>query len=264
MYLEVPLKLESYIESIKNQTQFIDQKTDRITLLQIGKSKKPEHTKLMYLMYNPFPITLHIDLNFFTDLHNLYKMYPAEFDVAPGTCFAFVMYVNQDCCLNVNEENFTNKLKHQINTRIMRMQNANFKGKYRNSLIFSIQDPEVEIDKTILLNKAEQEEMKKELSQEFIDFDPQFIDKMNIELVNLKTQDNDLVFKFKFSNMSDFNFIVKKVKIKIFDEKQQFLVSLDEQIKFKAHSSKEISVFVKKEELRNIDLTQMQVKINLV
>lgn len=264
MYLEVPIKLENYVQEIKKQTQYIDQETDRITLLQIGKSAKNDHVKLMYLMYNPFPITLNIDLNFFQDLSNLYKIYPANFSVAPGTCFAFVVYANKDRNLNIDEQRFIKHLQQHINSRIMRMQNADFKGKYKNSLIFSIQEPEIAIDQTIQLNKEDQEILRKQMTQQFIDFSPEYLNKIDIQLLKLQEEQDDFIFKFKFSNLSELNLIIKRIKIKIFDETKKFYINLTEPIKFKAHTSKDISVYVKKEELHDIDLHNIQVKISLI
>ena len=127
MFLEVPIKLEGYISAIKDQTKFINQDSNKITLLQVGKADKEEHTKLMYLLYNPYPVTLTIDLNFFDDVNNLYKMYPTQFQVAPETSYAFVVFVNKYRPLSINENRLISILKRNIDSRTILVIKVNTK-----------------------------------------------------------------------------------------------------------------------------------------
>lgn len=261
MYLEVPVKLESYVSAIKQQTQYLNTDCDCITLLQVGKANKDEHTKLMYLIYNPYPINLHVDLNLFNDINNLYKMYPGEFSVSPNTCYAFVVYVNSDSILSINERSLINHLKRNVDHKLINLLDYDFSGKYKNSLIYSIEDPQHEIDQTVVLpstNRVMQPEV-----QEFINFSSQYLDEMQMELDNLSMQDDCYKFCFKFTNHNEHNFIVSRIRLKLFNDQKKFYVNIKEQVKFKAYSSKVVSVFIPTNELHDVDVTTLEIKISL-
>lgn len=260
MFLEVPIKLEGYINAIKEQTKFIQQESNRITLLQVGKSQQEEHTKLMYILYNPYPVTLTIDLNFFDDVNNLYKMYPTQFQVAPETSFAFVVFVNKYRPLAINERRLISILKRNIDGRIMRMNNTSYQGKYQNSLIYNIDEPRLEIDKTMLLNKKHTNKPEDEI----VEFNSTYNEFIKIDLLKLTDDSENYIFKFKFLNESNFNFKVKRLKFKLFDDIKKFYVNINEEVVFKNHSSKEITIYINKAELKDVDVRDLQVKISLV
>lgn len=260
MFLEVPIKLEGYISAIKDQTKFINQDSNKITLLQVGRADKEEHTKLMYLLYNPYPVTLTIDLNFFDDVNNLYKMYPTQFQVAPETSYAFVVFVNKYRPLSINENRLISILKRNIDSRIMRMNNTSYQGKYKNSLIYNIERPHLEIDKTMLLNKKHSNNPENEV----IEFNSSYNEYIKIDLIKLTDDQENYIFKFKFSNDSNLNFKVKRLKFKLFDDVKKFYVNINEEVEFKNHSSKEITIYINKMELKDVDVRDLQVKISLV
>ncbi|MBL0701487.1 MAG: hypothetical protein JJV90_00040, partial [Spiroplasma sp.] len=53
MFLEIPIKLEGYVEDIKRHSRLVEG-TKIITLIKIGETKLADKTKLMLLIYNPF------------------------------------------------------------------------------------------------------------------------------------------------------------------------------------------------------------------
>lgn len=261
MYLEVPIKLENYVTSIKQQTQYIKNDCHCLTLLQVGKANKDEHVKLMYLLYNPYPATIKVDLNLFNDINNLYKMYPGEFNISPNTCYAFVVYAHNDCVLSINESNLVNYLKRCIDHRLIKLNNIDFSGKYKNSLIYTIDDPKIDIDQTVLLNHTQS--LMEPQVQEFIPFDVKYLSDMQMELESLTGVGDSYQFIFKFTNISSNNFIVNRIRIKLFDANKKFYVNIKEQVKFKQHSSKTINVFIPVSELHDVDVSKLDIKISL-
>ena len=140
------------------------------------------------------------------------------------------------------------------------MNNTSYQGKYKNSLIYNIERPHLEIDKTMLLNKKHSNNPENEV----IEFNSSYNEYIKIDLIKLTDDQENYIFKFKFSNDSNLNFKVKRLKFKLFDDVKKFYVNINEEVVFKNHSSKEITIYINKMELKDVDVRDLQVKISLV
>ncbi len=258
MYLEIPLKLEHFVEAIKKQSKYIDPDSDKITLLQVGKASGEEHIKLMYLIFNPHITPINVSLNLFNDVKYLYKMYPSEFVVLPNTIAAFVVYSSKDMQLSINEDFLQLYFKRNIDNRLMRMKNISFTGKYKNSLIYNINDAQVSVDKTIMIDKKTLDEVI-----EYKAYNPQHdLLQINLETINKTT--SQYQFVYKMINDTDQNIFIKRIKMKIYDKDKKYYININQKINFKQHSSKKITISVSKDDISNIDFQQMQIKISVI
>ena len=117
MFLEIPIKLEGYVNEIKRQTKLLDG-SKNITMLQLGKVDLKDKKKIMYVIYNPFNAIIHVNCNFFTKESKVCKLYPGEFDLLPDRAYAFVAYVTGDEAVEIDENKILLDLKERINYRI--------------------------------------------------------------------------------------------------------------------------------------------------
>ena len=190
MYLEIPIKLESYVNEIKKQVKNIEN-VEKLTLLQIGKSNYNDKYKQMYIIYNPFPVVMDINSNFFIN-KKIYKMYPSEFKLYPETAYVFVAFLEQETNLEINENNLINLFKKQINSRIMRLEKINYTGKYKESLIYNLDEIKIDVENTININtnNFKNEENKEET---YINFKQEMINDLDFVLENLDFNDNEVI-----------------------------------------------------------------------
>ena len=259
MYLEIPIKLESYVNEIKKQVKNIE-KESKLTLLQIGKSNYNDKYKLMYILYNPFPVVLDINPNFFSN-QKVYKMYPSEFKLYPETAYAFVVFLEQEMILEINEKNLTNIYKQQINSRIMRLEKINYEGKYKESLIYNLDEIKVDVEKTINLNSNEK---INNIIQEdnFIEFKQTMINDLDFVLDDLNFEENEVIFTIELINKGNKNIEFFHAKIKISDDKRKYFVDINENIKLKANTKKNIKIAIDKKELI-LNFEKIKVKVNI-
>ena len=112
----------------------------------------------------------------------------------------------------------------------------------------------------MLLNKKHSNNPENEV----IEFNSSYNEYIKIDLIKLTDDQEKYIFKFKFSNDSNLNFKVKRLKFKLFDDVKKFYVNINEEVVFKNHSSKEITIYINKMELKDVDVRDLQVKISLV
>ena len=175
-------------------------------------------------------------------------MYPSEFKLYPETAYAFVVFLEQEMILEINEKNLTNIYKQQINSRIMRLEKINYEGKYKESLIYNLDEIKVDVEKTINLNSNEK---INNIIQEdnFIEFKQTMINDLDFVLDDLNFEENEVIFTIELINKGNKNIEFFHAKIKISDDKRKYFVDINENIKLKANTKKNIKIAIDKKEL---------------
>ena len=255
MYLEIPKKLEGYTNDLKKQTKFINQKKQKIILIQIAKSESNDQIKSLYMIYNPFPMDLSINQNSFINSENLYKMYPSQFVVSPNTAHAFVAFIAHDEILQMDEKIFLIILKSSLNSRINRMRKLDMREKYQESLIFQINPKSIELSNTMKLDALLPQHKSKDLLSNDV----------SVKLEQLLEDKVNYILKLKFVNNSDLkNVEIKKIKMKLFDTKHKFFINLNQYFQIKPMSTKNMTIFIDKKELSEVIFEDLEIKISLI
>lgn len=259
MYLQIPVKLERYIEQIKRQTnRFIDEK--KLTLLQIGKSKNGDTYKIMMLLYNPYNNPIHITPNLFSSNDAIYKMYPNEFKIGADTVSAFVLFTSKDSKIKINELELLTSIKSDIET-ILEKYNKDDAEQIEVHHYFQVNPTDFESDKTIALSNLKIEPN----GLETISYTNEHDDELVVKFSEIIEKDNTCAIELDISNSNDKqNIKIKGMNLKLSDGEHKMHISSDEQLVIKAQSSKRIRVYVNKIEFSLIKREQMQMKATIL
>lgn len=284
MFLNIPVKLEMYIDQIKNQTKHLKNQ-DRITLLKLGETKNPDAVKLLYVIYNPFPTAVKIDCNSFTKESRLYKMYPTEFSVSPDTAAAFVCFVTSGSEIIFNEEKFLNQMRNSIKTKLIKLDET-INHEYNQSNLIKIEPTEVSFDETILLNEFISAKSKtdkldsnlefndKNLQQnenielkniEYLQFVPKYDKLINVILEDISLVADDVDFRLKFENLSDdIHFKMDGFRLKMSDYESKIIIDAKSSFTLKSKTSKITNIKITKNKFNLINYEKLQLKITIL
>ncbi len=259
MFLQVPIKLERYINEIKrNSIRFNG--VNQIALLPIGKTKTGETFKQMFMIYNPYQEAIRITPNFFLSSNKIYKMYPSEFELGADTVSAFVLFITEDVKVHINDAELLSNLKGEISTLL------------ENSKHYGSETEQVEIhrvhkfdpvdfaeDKTISLEQFAVKEIK---TENFKVSDQKFIDTKLSKIITEETRDAiEIIIENK---KVDTNFAIKGISLKLFDDEHKIHVTANEAITLKAASKKAIRIYVNKLEFSLLNQEKMQMKVTIL
>ncbi len=260
MYLNIPVKLESYVSVIKEQTRFLKD-DDKITLLKLGTTKSDDTFKLMYLIYNPFPITMHFDCNSFSPVGKIYKIYPSNLAISPKTAYAFVAFVSNCEEITLNEDVIVKGLRQNISGRVQKL-NSNFENEFEESRMFEVDPASVEVDKTVMLNPKNK---SNEDDYIYTKYTPKFEEYVIVSLDSVDTFDNELKLNVKFQNKhEDLNFEMNGFRLKMEDYSSKIIINAKEKFNVKSQTTKIVSVYVNYKEFEKINLENMKIKITII
>ncbi len=259
MYLQVPVKLERYIDEIKSQTKRL---TDRkkVTLLQIGKSKTNETYKIMMLVYNPYSNPIHITPNLFTSEHSIYKMYPSEFKIGADTVSAFVLFTTKDVKISINEEQLLNNIKSEIET-VLRQSNY-----YENTMeqievhqVLKINPLELQLDQTINLGESIDKQFD---TITFTSKEEQYV---SIAFNDIIETEKASAIELNIINKDEIrNILINGLNLKLSDRVHKMHIAIEQPIMLKAASSKNVRIYVNKIELSLINRENLEIKATIL
>ncbi|MGL5021633.1 MAG: hypothetical protein ACRC5R_06390 [Mycoplasmatales bacterium] len=260
MFLEIPIKLESYVTEIKRQTKYI-QNTNKITLLQMGSTKIEDKTKYLILLYNPFPVSIKINCDFFTKESRVCKMYPGEFILHPDSAYALVVYVSGDQKVGIDENKFVANLKNNISKRISRLNNNVEEVGFEPHNIYKIQANDFELEKTVNLDTY----LKNTDNDKFEKYKKDYSAYVSVLLSKVDVQDRVVKIGVKFSNsLSTSNLELDGYRLKLFDSKKIIHVEVKQKIRLKSQSSKIAYIQLNRIEFDQVDQKNMQFKIVII
>ncbi len=260
MYLNIPVKLESYVSVIKNQTRFIANQ-NKLTLLKLGTTKGADSSKLMYLIYNPYPISMVFDCNSFLPKGEVFKTYPSVIEVSPKTAYAFVLFVSKVDEIALNEELLLNQLRANISARIQKL-NVVRENEFEESRLFDINPEAIEINKTINLNSVSKQ---LDVEETFIKYKAAHESLVHVTLDSVETLDHEVKLNIKFENIDEYlNLEMAGFRLKMEDFYSKVIISAKESFTVKSKTTKIISVVIKEQEFDKIDLEYMKVKITII
>lgn len=256
MFLEIPSKLEQYIDDIKKQMKYINPE-NKIVLLRVGSSIQNENRKIMYLIYNPFAIDINIDCNFFTNDSEIFKLYPSEFKLRPNTAHAFIAFTSKkEGNVEVDEQQYIMHLRNNIFKKLSKLNNIETYSGYKSTHIFNIESHEYNSDETIYLNEHQNEMMEKLTTSKFD------TKKLNIKIDNLeKIDDNYNVVLSITNNDETKNFKSNGYNLKFIDHENIALISIKSELILKSMSKKKFKISFPSKELINFDQNNMKIKL---
>ncbi len=260
MYLQVPVKLERYIDEIKRQTnRFVDEK--KLTLLQIGKSKSGDTYKVMMLMYNPYSNPIHITPNLFASGDSIYKMYPNEFKIGADTISAFVLFTSKDANISINEQELLTSIKSDIENMLQKFDNRNGEEQIEVHHIFKVDPTDFETDKTVVLSKNDIDLAGLE-TVKFTNNDDQFI---HVGFNDIIENEKSTAIELQITNSDETrNIKISGINLKLTDGIRKMHIASDQEMVIKAASSKKVRIFVNKLEFGLIDSTKMEMKATIL
>ncbi len=259
MYLQVPVKLERYIDEIKRQTnRFVDEK--KLTLLQIGKSKSGETYKVMMLMYNPYSNPIHITPNIFASDDSIYKMYPNEFKIGADTISAFVLFTSKDAHISINEQELLSSIKSDIENILQKFEDST-EEQIEVHHIFKVDPTDFETDKTVVLTKKEIDTSSLE-TVKFTNNDDQFI---RVGFNEIIENEKSTAIELQISNSDEErNIKIGGINLKLSDGVRKMHIASDQGMVIKAASSKKVRIYVNKIEFGLIDASKMEMKATIL
>ncbi len=259
MYLQIPVKLERYIDEIKSQTKRLTDKK-KLTLLQIGKSKTNETYKLMMLIYNPYSNPIHITPNLFASENSIYKMYPSEFKIGADTVSAFVLFTTKDVKVNINEEQLLSNIKSEIETSLNRHKlfDTNFE-QIEVHQVLKVDPLDFQLDKTINLNEninMDAETIKFTITEE---------KNIDISFSGIIETNSSSALELNITNKDlTRNILVNGLNLKLSDKMHKMHIAIEQPIMLKAASSKKVRIYVNKLELSLIDKDKLEMKATIL
>ncbi len=258
MFLEIPIKLEGYVEDIKRHSRLVEG-TKIITLIKIGETKLADKTKLMLLIYNPFDKKIDINCDFFTKNSCVYKLYPGEFSVLPNHAYAFVAYVSKENIVAIDEVKLIANMKMKISTRISSWYDYTQENNYEPHNIYKIIPNNIEIDKTINLNDLMVSDAPK-----FIDYTKEHMNNVTITIDKIEEKDKIINIGIKFINESEIlNLKINGFKLKIFDNSKIIHIDVSNKFSLTARTTKMIFIQLNKIEFAQINKEKIRFKITL-
>ncbi len=259
MYLQVPIKLERYINEIKSQTKMLMDKK-KVTLLQIGKSEKNTTYKLMMLIYNPYNNPIHITANLFTSENSIYKMYPSEFKIGADTVSAFVLFTTKDVKVNINEEQLLSNIKSEIETILNKSELVKEEmEQIEVHQVLKVDPLDFELDKTINLSEDIY------LDVETVKFTS--IEEKNI-IINytgiIETKTSSAIELSIVNKDVTKNILIQGINLKLSDRVHKMHIAVEQPILLKAASSKNVKIYVNKLEMSLIDKDRLEMKATIL
>ncbi len=260
MYLQVPVKLERYIDDIKRQTnKFVDEK--KLTLLQIGKSKSGETYKIMMLMYNPYSNPIHITPNLFASDSSIYKMYPNEFKIGADTISAFVLFTTKDVTISINEQELLSSIKSDIENMLLRLEKNDNDNQIEVHQVFKIDPSHFEADQTMVLEHSNLN-IDEIDSVKFTNNDEQYI---NVEFIQISDNEKNTAIEIQVTNTdSKRNIEISGINLKIADGTRKMHIATNQKMLIKASSSKKMRIYVNKLEFSLIEQEKMEMKATIL
>ncbi len=261
MFLQIPVKLERYINEIKkNAVRF--KGASQISLLPIGKTKNGETYKLMFMIYNPYQEAIRITPNFFLSANKIYKMYPSEFELGADTVSAFVLFLTEDVKVHINELELISNIKGEINSLL---ENSKYMESETKQVeihqVLKIDPLEVDVDHTISLDAINLNNFEVE-TVDFKTSDNEFI---NTELIKIIKEEKSNALELSVANnCSEYNFKIKGVSLKLDDGEHKLHVTADEALVLKAQSKKNIRIYVNKIEFGLLNQEKMKIKVTIL
>ncbi len=259
MYLQVPVKLERYINEIKRSaTRFNGM--SQIALLSIGKSKNGETYKQMFMIYNPYQEKIKITPNFFTSSNKVYKMYPSEFELGADTISAFVLFMSEDVNITINENELLSNIRGEITEQLNLSKFHNIDSEQVEiHRVHKIEPINVEFDKTMDLKEL----MTTNVST--VNFKNSDREMMDITLNDIVNTEISSAIEIIINNKSEnYNYRIKGINLKIDDGDYKIHVSVEENIVIKALTQKKMRIDVNKLEFSLIDQEKMQIKVTIL
>ncbi len=260
MYLNIPVKLENYVSVIKDQTRFI-KSHDKITLLKLGTTTDEETSKLMYLIYNPFPITMTFDCNSFLPLGRVYKTYPASIKVSPKTAYAFIAFVSGIDEITLNESNILDSLRINISSRVLKLNKPEVND-FEETRMHEIDIDQIDINQTMKLDSfipQPEEEIN------YINYTTKYDSDIVVALDSYDHVDDRIKLNVKFENRSvNTNLKMRGFRLKMEDVASKVIISAREEFSVKARSTKIVSVYINSSQFDNVKLENMKLKITII
>ncbi len=259
MYLQIPVKLERYIDEIKRQTnRFVDEK--KLTLLQIGKSKSGDSYKMMMLMYNPYSNPIHITPNLFTSENSIYKMYPNEFKIGADTISAFVLFTSKDRKISINEQELLTSIKSDIENLLEQFKDYNNDQAIEVHHLFKIDPTDFESDQTVVLSEG-----NLSLDNETVKFTNSDDECVRINFNEIIEEETSTAIELQIINSDENrNIQINGINLKLSDGVRKMHIVTDQKMIIKAASSKKIRIFVNKIEFGLIDANNMEMKATIL
>jgi hypothetical protein len=260
MLLEIPIKLESYVNEIKRQTKFINDDS-KISLIQMGKTNVDDKTKYLLLMYNPFPSSIKIDCDFFTAESKVCKMYPGEFYLHGQSAYAFVVYVSGENTVEIDEDKILGNLRSSISSRLSKLIENDEEQGYEPHNIYKIEANQIDIENTINL-ESYLEDIKNPI---FVKYSQKHINVVDVYLTEIIPEDGYVKIGVKFTNNSDnVDLELNGYRLKIFDSMKIMHIEIKQVIKLKHKTSKITYIHLNKIEFEQIENKDMQFKIVII
>ncbi len=259
MFLEIPIKLEGYVDQIKKQSQKLDG-SDKLTLLRLGKTTTNTSDKLMYIMYNPYPTTFYVDANFFTKKSKIFKIYPDCFNIEPRSAIAFVAFVENVDEIAIDEKRIVNTFRESLDMRLLSLLEFSHNYKRKPEDLLKIESSEVTSSETMYINP---DELLREIEE--IQYHEKFQSDIEVVLDNINVEDRKVKFNIKFINtLYNKDVKISKYRIKIYDDIKKLYITVDEKFTIKHSSSKISTVNINKIEFDQIDIAKMNMKVTIM
>lgn len=260
MLLEIPIKLESYVNEIKRQTRFINDDS-KISLIQMGKTNVDDKTKYLFLMYNPFPSSIKVDCDFFTAESKVCKMYPGEFFLHGQSAYAFVVYTTGPDPVSIDEEKIVANLRNNIASRLSKLIKTDDEQGYEPHNIYKIEANQIDIENTVNL-EAYLDELK---SPTYVKYTQKYINVVDVYLTEIIPEDGYVKIGVKFTNNSeDVDLELSGYRLKIFDSMKIMHIEIKQPINLKHKTSKITYIHLNKIEFEQIENKDMQFKIVII
>lgn len=260
MFLEIPVKLEGYVDEIKSKAVGLD-KQRRMKLVQVGKTSTTKSTKLMYLIYNPYPKTLYVDPNLFTPDSGIYKLYPSNFEVPSNTAFAFIAFVENTLEINVDIVKFTNELKNDITIKLNSL--TDYKpSRTRFEDIIKIEADDIHIGQTVYIDESEIERI---LNPMVTTYQEEYEDMIDISLKQVTQEGSMLNLLISFNNTNPTeNFKIEKFRLKLSDGSKKMYIPVNDAFILKALASKDTEIKIAQTSFELLDAEKLEMKINIL
>lgn len=261
MYLNIPVKLESYVSVIKEQTKFISNE-HKLTLLKLGTTKGNDSSKLMYLIYNPFPISMMFDCNSFLPSGDIFKTYPANIVVSPQTAYAFVAFVNNTQEINLNEALILSQLRKNISSRILKL-GVTRDNEFEESRMYEVDPQTIEVNKTINLEQFSTDKVVNDI--DYTKYTSKYESLIIVSLDSVDTLVDEVKLNIKFENIDQLiNLEMSGFRLKMEDSSSKIIINAKESFNVKATTKKIVSVIIKDKEFDRINLEEMKIKITII
>lgn len=257
MYLQIPVKLENYINEIKRKAAQIDE-GNCFSLLRVGSSNSEQSQKLVYIIYNPFVRSFSVDPNFFTKSSKIFKMYPSQFELKSNSAAAFVVFVENTHEIFINEQKIISEMKQKINSNLRDLNEKS--TKVENILNIELND--VDFSNTMYLNP---ESVIDIVDENVVDYVTRYQEDIEITLNQITSLDGRVCLDIQFFNKnSDVDIRIHKYRLKLFDLEKKLYVNVVNDFIIKRNSHKISKVYLNKIEFNQIDTANLQLKVTLI